>query len=154
MNEFRKGTFIISTDKRKLNFDTVHGFLTNSYWAKGRTAEITRAAIRGSVCFGMYHGKRQIGFARVITDRATYAYLADVFIIDEYRGRGLAKWFMSIVFKCNEFKSVKRWMLATRDAHGLYRKFGFVKIPNPSKLMQMTAGKKLKKDMHSGHGLH
>lgn len=140
---FTKGSYLISTDKRKLNFKVVQDFLSNSYWAKGRKPEITKATIRNSVCFGLYHKSKQIGFARVISDLATFAYLADVFIVEEYRGRGLAKWFMKVVFEYGEFKPVKRWILATSDAHGLYRKFGFTEIPDPSKLMQMTKGKQI-----------
>ncbi len=138
---FTKGSYLISADKRKLNFKIIHDFLSNSYWAKGRKPEITKATIENSVCFGLYHNSKQIGFARVITDFATFAYLADVFILEEYRGRGLAKWFMKIVFDYGEFKLVKRWMLATSDAHGLYRKFGFTDIPDPSKYMQMSKEK-------------
>jgi GNAT superfamily N-acetyltransferase len=140
---FTKGSYLISTDKRKLNFKVVQDFLSNSYWAKGRKPEITKATIRNSVCFGLYHKSKQIGFARVISDLATFAYLADVFIVEEYRGRGLAKWFMKVVFEYEQFKLVKRWILATSDAHGLYRKFGFTEIPDPSKLMQMTKGKQI-----------
>ena len=135
---FSKGNYRISTDKRKLQFKVIQEFLSNSYWAKGRDPEITKASIRNSCCFGLYHNDNQIGFARVITDYATFAYLADVFIIEEFRGRGLSKWFMKVVFEYGEFKAVKRWMLATTDAHGLYRKFGFTKLPDPTKLMQMT----------------
>ncbi len=140
---FTKGSYIISVDKRKLQFKVIQDFLSNSYWAKGRKPEITKATIRNSVCFGLYHKSKQIGFARVISDLATFAYLADVFIIEEYRGKGLAKWFMKVVFEYEQFKLVKRWMLATSDAHGLYRKFGFTEIPDPSKLMQLTKGKQI-----------
>ncbi len=140
---FTKGSYIISVDKRKLQFKVIQDFLSNSYWAKGRKSEITKATIRNSVCFGLYHKSKQIGFARVISDLATFAYLADVFIIEEYRGKGLAKWFMKVVFEYEQFKLVKRWMLATSDAHGLYRKFGFTEIPDPSKLMQLTKGKQI-----------
>lgn len=134
--EFRKGSYVISTDKRRLSFIVVQGFLASSYWAEGRSPEVTRASVRNSVCFGLYHGKKQIGFARVITDKATFAYLADVFIIDEYRGRGLSKWMMKVIFEHEMFRSVKSWLLATRDAHGLYRKFGFKALSDPGKYMQ------------------
>lgn len=134
--EFSKGSFTISTDRRKLSFSVVHGFLSGSYWAKGRSQEVTRASVKNSVCFGLYHGKKQIGFARVISDKATFAYLADVFIIDEYRGRGLSKWMMKVIFEHEMFRTVKSWLLATRDAHGLYRKFGFEALSDPGKYMQ------------------
>ncbi|MBX7043028.1 MAG: GNAT family N-acetyltransferase [Ignavibacteria bacterium] len=134
--EFRKGSYVISTDKRKLNFGVVHGFLAGSYWAKGRSPEVTGSSVKNSVCFGLYHDRRQIGFARVISDKATFAYLADVFIIDEYRGRGLSKWLMKVIFEHPMFRTVKSWMLATRDAHGLYRKFGFKRLSDPGKYMQ------------------
>ncbi len=137
MPEVRKGKYSISTDKRKLNFKTIYEFISHSYWAEGRKPDIMRSAIKNSICFGLYCKAKQIGFARVISDQATFAYLADVFIIEEYRGKGLSKWFMKAIFKHEKFSSVKSWLLATKDAHGLYMKFGFESLKEPDKFMQM-----------------
>ena len=137
MAEFRKGSYLITNDKRKLSFRVIHGFISRSYWAAGRKPLKMKKAIKNSICFGLFHEKTQIGFARVISDYATFAYLADVFIIQEYRGRGLAKWFMKVIFDFRELKGVTSWLLATSDAHGLYRKFGFCELKEPEKYMQM-----------------
>lgn len=134
---FRRRNYLISTDKSKLDFKVVHNFLSNSYWAKNRKAETMKKAIKNSICFGLYQNRKQIGFARVITDCATYAYLADVFILEEFRGRGLSKWLMKVILDYAELKKLRRWFLATKDAHGLYRKFGFTKIKNASRLMEL-----------------
>jgi len=134
---FRKGNFVISTDKSKLDFKVIHGFLSSSYWANKRQPEVTKRSIKNSFCFGIYKNKSQIGFARVITDYATFAYLADVFIIEEYRGRGLSKWLMKVIMSCKELQDLRRWFLATKDAHGLYEKFGFTSLKEPEKIMEM-----------------
>ncbi len=134
---FRKGNYIISTDKSKLEFKVIHGFLSSSYWANKRKPEVTKRAIKNSLCFGVYHNKSQIGFARVITDYATFAYLADVFILEEFRGRGLSKWLMEIILNYTEVQNLRRWFLATKDAHGLYKKFGFTSLKEPEKIMEV-----------------
>lgn len=134
---FRKGNFVISTDKSKLDFNVIHGFLSSSYWANKRKPEVTKHSIKNSLCFGVYFKKTQIGFARVITDYATFAYLADVFILEEYRGRGLSKWLMEIILKYSEVQNIRRWFLATKDAHGLYKKFGFTALKEPEKIMEI-----------------
>jgi GNAT superfamily N-acetyltransferase len=117
--------FEVSTDPSRIDLAAVHGYLSASYWAKGIPPETVRRSIQNSLCFGVYRANQQIGFARVITDRATYAYLADVFVLEAYRGRGLSKWLMECVFAHPELQGLRRWSLATRNAHGLYRKFGF-----------------------------
>lgn len=134
---FRKGLYLISTEKSKLDLKVIHGYLSRSYWAKNRSLKTTKKTIKNSLCFGVYHNGNQIGYARVITDYATYAYLADVFILEDYRGRGLSKWLMEVILKYDEIQDLRRWFLATRDAHKLYEKFGFTSLKEPEKLMEM-----------------
>ena len=140
MNQASETEFTISTDKGLLDIDRVHGFLANeSYWAKNRTPEQTRTAIANSICFGVYYGDRQIGFARVVSDMATFAYLGDVFILDEFRGRGLGKMLMKAILEYPELQGLRRWILATRDAHGLYEQFGFSALKFPERWMELPA---------------
>nr|MBC7612787.1 GNAT family N-acetyltransferase [Pseudopedobacter sp.] len=130
--------FLISTDKSLLNKDFIYNFLTNqSYWAKGIPIEKVEIAINESICFGVYHHRQQVGFARVISDKSTFAYLADVFIIDEYRKQGLSKWLMQTIMAHIDFQSLRRWMLATADAHELYEKFGFEPLNAANRWMQI-----------------
>ena len=138
--EWKNGEFIIDNDKTKLQFDVIQRFLSEeSYWAKNRTPEQTRTAIEHSICFGLYHNDAQIGFARVVTDRAAFAYLGDVFVLDEYRGRGLGKWLMETIVAHPELQGLRRWVLATRDAHGLYEQFGFEPLKFPDRWMERPA---------------
>src|SRR6266536_552050 len=123
--EHRRGEFLVSTDPVRLDIEFIHAFLSNSYWAAGIPREVVERSIANSLCFGVYEGDRQVGFARVITDYSTYAYLADVFIIESHRGRGLAKFLMECITKNPDLQGLRRWTLATRDAHSLYAKFGF-----------------------------
>ncbi len=134
---FRKGNYLISTDRSKLDFKVIQEFLGRSYWANKRKPEVTRHSIKNSLCFGVYYKKSQIGFARVVTDYATFAWLADVFILEEYRGRGLSKWLMEVIMNYSEVQNIRRWFLATKDAHGLYKKFGFTALNEPEKIMEM-----------------
>jgi GNAT superfamily N-acetyltransferase len=131
-----KGDFEISTDPARINVEAVHEFLTNSYWAKGIPMETVRRSIENSICFGMYFAQDQIGFARVISDRATFAYLADVFILPAYRGRGLSKWLMECIVAHPDLQGLRRWMLATRDAHKLYANYGFAPVQKPDRWME------------------
>jgi len=134
------GEFVIDTDTSKLQIDAIQVFLENeSYWARTRTREQTEAAIANSICFGLYHRGRQIGFARVVSDQATFAYLGDVYVIDEYRGRGLSKWLMETIIAHPELQGLRRWVLATRDAHGLYAKYGFKSLVFPERWMERAA---------------
>jgi GNAT superfamily N-acetyltransferase len=132
-----KGEFEISTDLARIDLGTVHEFLTNSYWARGIPLETVQRSIENSLCFGIYHGDRQIGFARVITDRATFAYLADVFVLPDYRGRGLSKWLMECIIAHPDLQGLRRWMLATQDAHGLYAQYGFSPLKAPERWMEI-----------------
>lgn len=134
---FRKGQYLISTDKSKLDIKVIHGYLSNSYWAKNRSLKTSKLTLKNSLCFGLYFKNKQIGFARVITDYATFAYLADVFILEEHRGKGLSKWLMKEILEYGELQNLRRWFLATKDAHGLYEKFGFTSLKEPEKLMEM-----------------
>ena len=132
----QKNDFSISTDKAKLNVILVHDYLCNeSYWAKNIPVDIVKKSIEGSVCFGVYHHNEQVGFARVITDQATFAYLADVFIVEKFRGKGLSKWMMEVIMGHPDLQGLRRWMLATKDAHFLYAKFGFKPLDHPERVM-------------------
>jgi GNAT superfamily N-acetyltransferase len=134
----QKNNFSISTDKTKLDIDVIHNYLCNeSYWAKNIPVEIVEKSIEGSFCFGIYDDDKQIGFARVVTDHATFAYLADVFILDGYRGKGLSKMLMKEIMGHPSLQGLRRWMLATRDAHGLYTQFGFSPLDKPERIMGM-----------------
>lgn len=136
IKEWNKEDYLLSTDKSKLQMDVIHQFLSNSYWAKNIPLALIEKTIAGSLCFGMYNNQRQIGFARVITDSATFAYLADVFILEEYRGKKLSIWMMECIMNYEKLQGLRRWMLATSDAHGLYKKFGFTALDEPDKMMQ------------------
>jgi N-acetylglutamate synthase-like GNAT family acetyltransferase len=130
---------VISSDKSKLDLNVIHKFLTKSYWAKGRTIEEVKISIEHSDCYGMFYQNKQIGFARIITDYIVFAYLMDVFIIPEYQGNGFSKFLLSHIFKDEKFSRVKKWMLATADAHSLYEKYGFKRVASPEKLMEMKS---------------
>ncbi|MDM7922843.1 MAG: GNAT family N-acetyltransferase [Pyrinomonadaceae bacterium] len=138
--ELKRGDLVISTDKRLLDVGAIHRFLVEeSYWARERSEEQTRTAIENSICFGLYHGGKQIGFARVVSDRATFAYLGDVFVLNDYRGQGLSKWLMQVIVEHPELQGLRRWILATRDAHGLYEQFEFASLRFPERWMEKTA---------------
>jgi GNAT superfamily N-acetyltransferase len=132
--------FTISTDKTLLQLEVIHKFLSEeSYWAGNRTIEQTKTAIENSICFGVYHENRQIGFARVVSDKATFAYIGDVFILDEYRGKGLSKRLMEAMLDHPELQNLRRWVLATKDAHKLYSQFGFNSLKFPNRWMELPA---------------
>ena len=135
-NEWHQGGFTISTDKMRLDLDVTYNFLTTSYWAAGRSIETVRLSIENSIPFGVYKGDRQVGFARVITDYATFAWIADVFILEEFRGQGLSKWLMEVIITHPELQGFRRWVLATKDAHELYRKFGFTELKLADRWME------------------
>jgi len=135
-NEWRRDDYVISTDPARLDLDVVQGFLSTAYWAKGRSRETIQRSIANSLPFGVYKDHRQIGFARVITDFATLAWIADVFIIDEFRGVGLSKWLMDVIIGHPELQGFRRWILATKDAHGLYEKFEFTALKRPERWME------------------
>ncbi len=125
VREWNRGDYTISTDRERLDIDVIHGFLCSSYWAKGRTRERVLASIQHSLPFGLYHREAQVGFARVLTDHVVLAFLADVFVLESHRGKGLGAWLIEVATGLPELQSIRRWLLGTRDAHALYRKFGF-----------------------------
>jgi GNAT superfamily N-acetyltransferase len=135
-----RGEFTISDDKHRLDVGLIHRFLSEeSYWARGRSEEKTRTAIENSICFGIYSDRDQVGFARVVSDRATFAYIGDVFVLPEYRGRVLGKWLMECILQHPELRGLRRWVLATLDAHGLYSKFEFTPLKFPERWMERAA---------------
>ena len=133
--EWTRGEYIISTDARRLDLDVIHGFLVRSYWAEGRSRVRVERSLEGSLCFGLHHPSGQVGFARVVTDLVVLAFLSDVFVLEAHRGRGLGKWLVETVLGVPELGSVRRWLLGTRDAHTLYRRFGFAD-PVPGVLLE------------------
>jgi GNAT superfamily N-acetyltransferase len=135
--EYRKGEFTVSTDRELIDPDVVHGFLTECYWAKGIPREVVVRSMENSLCFGVYAERKQIGFARVISDYATYAYIGDVFVLESFRGCGLGKWLMDCVMQHPRLQGLRRWSLVTRDAHGLYSKLGFEPLKKPQNYMEL-----------------
>ncbi len=136
LQTWQKGEYRISTDKQQLNLAMIHGFLSTIYWAQDIPLEIVQRSIEHSLAFGVYAGAQQVGFARVITDYATFAYLGDVFILEEYRGRGLSKWLMEVIADHPDLQGLRRWILLTRDAHGLYAQTGFTAPGVPERYME------------------
>ncbi|MFN7888970.1 MAG: GNAT family N-acetyltransferase [Pirellula sp.] len=140
--------YSISCDRDKLDLGVVHGFLSTSYWSPSLPIEVLRRAIAGSLCFGLYHGNAQVGFARVVTDKATFAYLCDVFVLEEHRGKKLGRWLMESVASHPDLQGLRRFVLVTRDAHGLYDQFGFRPLSRPEGYMELH-----RPDIYSGrHG--
>jgi GNAT superfamily N-acetyltransferase len=136
--EFHRGEFLISTDPARLDLDVIYNFLTNCYWAKGIPREVVERSIEHALCFGIYDGSgAQVGLARVISDFATIAYLGDVFVLESHRGRGLSKWMMECILRHPALQNLRRWILLTRDAHELYRKFGFTALKSPDRYMEL-----------------
>jgi len=130
-----------------MDLDAIHAYLTRSYWSEGISKELVSKAMAGSLCFGLFDAGRQVGFARVVTDRATYAYLCDVYVLEDYQGRGLGTWMMRELMTHPDLQGLRRWALATRDAHGLYEKVGFAAPANPAGLMEIARpGMYLKRD--------
>jgi len=132
-----KGAYSISTDKEKLDIAYIHSFLSHSYWAENIPVETVRKSVDGSLCFGVYDGAQQVGFARVITDRATFGYLADVFIDEACRGQALGKWLIETILAHPDLQGLRRFMLATLDAHGLYAQYGFTAVSNLDRFMNI-----------------
>ncbi|MDZ7608756.1 MAG: GNAT family N-acetyltransferase [Cyclobacteriaceae bacterium] len=131
--------FRINTNKSELDVAVIHHFLsTQSYWAKGRSLETVKKSIENSLCFGVYHGSKQVGFARVVSDYAIFAWIMDVFILPEYRGQGLGKALMQSITTHDKLQNLQRWGLGTEDAHGLYAQFGFAPVAKPANLMEIV----------------
>jgi N-acetylglutamate synthase-like GNAT family acetyltransferase len=137
-SEWENGELLVSTDPAKLDAAAVHAYLTRSYWAEGISRELVERSLRHSLCFGLFETNRQIGLARVISDYATFAYLADVYILEEYRDRGMAKWLVRCVQAHPQLQGLRRFVLITRDAHELYRPFGFIAPGKPQNYMELV----------------
>ena len=133
-----RGEFLISSDPEDVDLEAVHAFLTRAYWSEGIPIELVARAIAGSIPFSLFRGEEQIGFARVITDRATYAYLADVYVLEEYRGQGLGHWLIERVMQHPDLQGLRRFGLVTRDAHDLYKPFGFSALAAPERHMEIV----------------
>jgi len=137
-DEWRRADYLISTNNDLLDISMIHEFLANSYWATGIPRDIVQRSIENSLAFGVYKGPQQIGFARVITDYATYAYLGDVFVLEAFRGHGLGLWLMEIIVSHPRLQGLRRWSLLTKDAHRLYERVGFTPIAAPDRYMEKT----------------
>lgn len=137
-----RGPYRISTDPALVDLDVVHGFLTTSYWAAGVARDVVARSIEHSLVFGVYHGDDQVGFARVVTDRATHAYLCDLFVVEGHRGGGIGRWLVTTVLAHPELQGLRRWVLATRDAHGLYAALGFTPLAAPATFMERRDGRR------------
>ncbi len=134
---WERGEYSISTDRSRLNVELIHDYLSNtSYWATGRSLEVVERSIENSLCFGIYKNLGQVGFARVVTDYATFAWIADAFVLLDHRGRGLSKWLMEVMIAHPQLQGFRRWVLSTKDAHGLYERFGFIKLHRPERWME------------------
>lgn len=141
METWQKGEYTISTDAARLDIPMIHGYLSGSaYWAMGRPLEMVRRSIENSLSFGVYRDCRQMGFARVVTDYATFAWLADVFIQPEFRGQGIGKWLIGVIVEHPRLPGLRRWILATKDAHGLYAQYGFTPLGAPGRFMERFTG--------------
>lgn len=136
--ERERGPFTVSTDPARLDVDAVHAYLSRSYWAEGIPRPVVARCLEGSLSFGLYHEARQIGLARVVTDRASVAYLCDVYVLEDYRGQGLGKWLVEAVMAHPDLQRLRRFILVTRDAHGLYEPFGFQPLAAPEKYMEIV----------------
>jgi len=135
--EWRKDNYLLSTEKSKIDIEAVHDFLSRSYWAEGIPLETVKRSIENSLCFVICHQEMLAGFARVVSDFATFAYLADVFILPEHRGKGLSKWLVQIILGHPQLQGLRRFTLATRDAHALYAQFGFKLFAKPDRWMEI-----------------
>ena len=134
----KRGLYEISTDPQRLDLDAVHAWLTRSYWSPGIPREVVARAAANSLCFGLHHvTDGQVGYARVVTDRASFAYLCDVYVLEDHRGQGLSKWLLQTILGHPDLQGLRRFMLATRDAHGLYAQFGFTPLAAPDRMMEI-----------------
>lgn len=136
--ERQNGEYRITTDPSPIDLQAVHAYLAGAYWSEEIPQDIVARAIESSLCFSLLDGDRQIGFARVVTDRATFAYLCDVYVLEEYRGKGLGKWLIGEVMSHPDLQGLRRFILLTRDAHGLYSQFGFTPLGNPDSYMEIA----------------
>ena len=138
MTEWRRGEYVITTDPARVDLAVVHGYLSASYWAKDIPVEVVRRSIEHSLNFSIYHGEHQVGFARVITDYAVFAYVADVFVVASHRGKGVGRELMAAIVAHPALQRLRRWHLVTRDAHRLYEQFGFQPLRTPERHMEIV----------------
>jgi len=138
--ESRRNPFLISTDPSRLDIEAITDMLSRAYWAKERSRETIKRAMENSLVFGVYNGSRQVGLARIVTDYVTFAWLCDVFVHEDYRGQGIAKWLMESIQAHPDLQGLRRFILITRDAHGLYRQFGYTSLQNPDRWMEKFNG--------------
>jgi ribosomal protein S18 acetylase RimI-like enzyme len=138
LTEYEQQGYRISTESEAMDLDAVHAYLARSYWAREIPKDLVAKAFRGSLCFGLFKDDCQIGFARVVTDRSTFAYLCDVYVLEDYRGRGLGVWLMDAVLAHPDLQALRRFVLATRDAHGLYERYGFSGLARPEIFMEIN----------------
>jgi GNAT superfamily N-acetyltransferase len=136
--EVERDGYVVSTDPERLDVDAIHAYLTRSYWAEGIPKSTVERSLRGSLCFGLYRSGVQVGLARVITDGATFAYLCDVYVLEAERGRGLSKWLIEVLLAHPALVNLRRFALATRDAHGLYARYGFTELARPHTFMEIA----------------
>jgi GNAT superfamily N-acetyltransferase len=137
VESWERGDYLISTDRSRLNVELIHHFLSETtYWAQGRTRDVVQRSIDNSLPFGIYKENDLVGFARIVTDYATFAWVADVFVLPEHRGQGLSKWLMEVILSHPELQGFRRWVLATKDAHSLYARFGFIALHRPERWME------------------
>lgn len=134
--EWQRDGYTISDDPGRLDPAAIHAYLTRSYWSEGIPLATVRRALANSLCFGLFEGDAQVGFARLVTDRATFAYLCDVYVLEEHRGRGLSKWLMEVIVGYPDLQGLRRWSLVTRDAEGLYAQYGFTPLASPGSWME------------------
>jgi GNAT superfamily N-acetyltransferase len=131
------GKFVVTRDLSRMDMNVVHGYLPRAYWCEGLPCETLERAMGNSLCFGLLEGENQIGFARVVSDRTTFAYVCDVFVLESHQGRGLGTWLMKCIVRHPELQGLRRWHLTTRDAHSLYRKVGFTLLSKPERHMEL-----------------
>ena len=136
-DSWQRDDYTISTDRSRLNIDLIHDYISNhSYWGAGRSREVVERSIENSLPFGVYNDDELVGFARIVTDYATFAWVADVFVLPEHRGRGLSKWLMEVMIAHPQLQGFRRWVLSTKDAHGVYERFGFMPLKRPERWME------------------
>ena len=139
---WQDGEYQINTDRMRLDVPAIHNFLVNAYWSKGRSLDVVRQSLEHSLCFGLYHQQDQIGFGRVISDFSTFAYIADVYVLDQHRGRGLGKRLIACITQHDQLQGLKRWLLVTAAAHRLYEPYGFSPLTAPERFMEKLASQK------------
>jgi GNAT superfamily N-acetyltransferase len=138
IEQYQRGAYVISTAPERLDVQAIHAYLSGSYWAESIPFEVVERALRGSLCFGLYAPEGQVGLARIITDHATFAYVCDVYVLPHHRGQGLGRWLMECVLGSPQLQGLRRWMLVTRDAHGLYQQVGFRPLAAPTRVMEIA----------------